>query len=302
MLTCFAMSLWSFSAISSVNYLIICIFLPCHSNIFVWDPSRSMIAAVENVGKAFLKMSRSFYDTLSFAGSVVVRMFHKDSYNSAVRMVLINQVFFTSVQILPLFITISIIFGSFSIGIVIQAIKSLGLADYLGKILMGLVVTELSPFITVLLIALRSSSAINTEIAVMKFNNEMKTLEAFNIDEVNYLFIPRIINGIISVVLLSAFFSIVALFSGLLFSNLIFGMSVNVYTDVLLKSANFYDIILSLFKCATFGFFITLIPIRFGLRASNELTSIPIAVLNGMVNVFIAIVLIEVFSLILSFI
>lgn len=261
-----------------------------------------MIAAVENVGKAFLNMSRSFYGTLSFAGSVVVRMFHKDSYNSAVRMVLINQIYFTSVQILPLFITISIIFGSFSMGIVFQAIKSLGLADYLGKILMGLVVTELSPFITVLLIALRSSSAINTEIAVMKFNNEMKTLEAFNIDEVNYLFIPRIINGIISVVLLSAFFSIVALVSGLLFSNLIFGMSVNVYTNVLLKSANFYDIVISLFKCATFGFFITLIPIRFGLHATNELTSIPIAVLNGMVNVFIAIVLVEVFSLILSFI
>jgi phospholipid/cholesterol/gamma-HCH transport system permease protein len=102
--------------------------------------------------------------------------------------------------------------------------------------------------------------------------------------------------------LLSAFFSIVALFSGLLFSNLIFGMSVNVYTNVLLKSANFYEIVISLFKCATFGFFITLIPIRFGLHATNELTSIPIAVLNGMVNVFIAIVLVEVFSLILSFI
>jgi len=75
----------------------------------------------------------------------------------------------------------------------------------------------------VLLIALRSSSAINTEIAVMKVNNELKTLDVFNIDVISYLFLPRIINGVVSVVLLSSLFSILALLSGLLFSNLILG-------------------------------------------------------------------------------
>lgn len=257
---------------------------------------------MEYIGKTCLNIAKYFYDTLSFAITVIIKMFHRGSYNSAVKMVLVNQIFFTSVQILPLFIGISVICGSLIIGIVFQIIKSLGLADYLGRILMGLVVTELSPFITVLLIALRSSSAINTEIAVMKVNNELKTLEVFNIDVIDYLFLPRIINGVISVVLLSALFSILALTSGLLFSRLIFGMSVDVYTNVLLKSANFYDIVISLIKCFTFGFFITLIPIRSGLQASNELTSIPVAVLNGMVKVFIAIVVIEVLSLILSFI
>jgi phospholipid/cholesterol/gamma-HCH transport system permease protein len=102
--------------------------------------------------------------------------------------------------------------------------------------------------------------------------------------------------------MLSSLFSVLALTSGLLFSMLIFGMSLDVYTNALLNSANFYDIFISIIKCCTFGFFITLIPIRFGLHASNELTSIPVAVLNGMVKVFIAIILIEVLSLILRFI
>jgi len=39
-------------------------------------------------------------------------------------------------------------------------------------------------------------------------------------------------------------------------------------------------------------------PIRFGLRASQEFTSIPIVVSSGMVNVFTAIIIIEVLSLI----
>ena len=259
-----------------------------------------MTAALEYVGKACLNMAKSFYDTLYFAITVFLKMFSRRSYSSAVKMVLVNQIYFTSMQILPLFIGISVIFGSIVISTVFQVIKNLGLEDYLGRLLMGLVVTELSPFVTVLLIALRSSSAINTEIAVMKVNNELKTLEAFNIDVIEYLFLPRIINGVVSVVLLSGLFSILALTSGMLFSKLIFGMSVDVYTNVLLKSSNFYDIVISLIKCSTFGFFITLIPIRFGQQASNNLTSIPVAVLNGMVRVFIAIVLIEVLSLILG--
>jgi len=261
-----------------------------------------MICAVERIGTSSLVVLKSFQDTLSFAITTFLRMFRRETYNSAMRMVLVHQIYFTAVQILPLFTIISIIFGSLFIGIVFQVIKNLGLVEYLGRILMGFVVAELSPFITVLLIALRSSSAINAEIAVMKVNNELRTLEVFNIDVVNYLFLPRIINGVISVVMLSSLFSVLALTSGLLFSMLIFGMSLDVYTNALLNSANFYDIFISIIKCCTFGFFITLIPIRFGLHASNELTSIPVAVLNGMVKVFIAIILIEVLSLILRFI
>jgi phospholipid/cholesterol/gamma-HCH transport system permease protein len=261
-----------------------------------------MLDLIENIGKTSISATRSFLDTLSFAFAIILKMFNKNSYSSATRMVLINQIYFTSVQILPLFIGISIIFGSLLIGIVFHIINNLGLAEYLGRILMGLVVTELSPFITVLLIALRSSSAINTEIAVMKVNKELDTLDKFNINVIDYLFLPRVINGVISVVLLSFLFSILALTSGLLFSKLMFGMSLDTYSNVLLNSANFYDIVISLVKCCTFGFFITLIPIRFGLHASKDLTSIPISVLNGMIDVFIAIVIIEVLSLILIFI
>ncbi|MGZ3593192.1 MAG: MlaE family ABC transporter permease [Syntrophales bacterium] len=260
-----------------------------------------MIDAIIRIGTTTINVTRTFRDTLYFAFTIILKMFNKNSYNSATRLVLAHQIYFTSIQILPLFIGISIIFGTLLMDIVIQIIKNLGLYEHLGRIIMVLVVTELAPFATVLFIALRSSSAINAEIAVMKVNKELNTLDKFNIDAVDYLFLPRVINGVISVVLLSAFFTILVLTSGLLFSKLFFGMSLESYSNVLLSSANFYDIVISLIKCCTFGFFVTLIPIRFGLRATNDLTSIPISVLNGMVDVFIAIIFIEVLSLILIF-
>lgn len=251
-----------------------------------------------NIGKLAIETTRSFIDTISFAGQVISRIFRPGTYNSAMRMVLVNQIYFTSVQILPIFIFVSIVLGSLLIGIAFQLLKQLGLTDYLGKVLMGLIVTELSPFFTVLFITLRSSSAINTEMAVMKVDGEINTLETFRIDIMNYLLLPRIINGVVSLVLLSSLFSILLLFSGFLFSWLIFGISTDVYSNILLNSANFSDMVISLIKCAVFGLFVTLIPIRYGLRASREFTSIPISVSGGMVKVFAAIIIIEVMSLI----
>jgi phospholipid/cholesterol/gamma-HCH transport system permease protein len=262
-----------------------------------------MIAAIENIGQGAINNFIALRNTLSFAIRVLVRLFNKQTYNSATRMVFINQFYFTSIQILPLFLFVAVVFGSMVNGMAFQVVKNLGLTDYLGRLLMGFVVTEVAPFVTVLLIALRSSSAINAEIAVMKVNLELNTLKTFDIDLIDYLFVPRVVNGMLSMVLLSSLFSLVILGIGLFVSSAIFGTSVDAYVSILLQSASISDIIIVLIKCATFGFFITLIPISRGFHASeHELTSIPISVLNGMVKVFLSIIVIEVLSLIIRFI
>lgn len=261
-----------------------------------------MITGIEVMGRSVINTLLSLRSTVWFAAQVIVRLLDLRTYNSASRMVFINQFYFTSVQILPLFLLVAVIFGSLVNGMAFQVIKDLGLHDYLGRLLMGFVVTEVAPFMTVLLIALRSSSAINTEIAVMKVNRELNTLDTFNIDLIDYLFVPRILNGVLSMVFLSSLFSQIVLAIGLFVSSAVFGTSVDAYIDTLLQSASLLDIVIVLFKCATFGFFITLIPIRQGLNASRELTSIPVAVLNGMVKVFLAIIVIEVLSSIIRFI
>jgi phospholipid/cholesterol/gamma-HCH transport system permease protein len=258
------------------------------------------MALLENIGRSATKFIKSFADIISFAGKILFRIFNRSTYTNATRTVLVDQIYYTSVQILPAFLIVSITFGSLLIGIVFHQLKELGLTQYLGNVLMGFVVAEFSPFMTVILITLRSGSAISTEMAVMKVNREISALETFRIDVNNYLLVPRIINGVISLVLLSSLFSIVLISSGLLFSQIIFGMSIDVYSNMLLSSANFSDIIIALLKSAVFGFFITLIPVHLGLRASHELTSIPVVVSRGMVNVFAAILIIEVLSLIIK--
>jgi phospholipid/cholesterol/gamma-HCH transport system permease protein len=262
-----------------------------------------MINAVEKIGNYTLRSINSLRSTLLFVAHIIICLFDRRSYNSASRLVFFNQFYFTSVQILPLFLFVAVIFGSMVNGMAFQVVKNLGLTDYLGRLLMGFVVTEIAPFITVLLITLRSSSAINAEIAVMKVNRELDTLALYNIDMIYYLFVPRVLTGILSVVMLSSLFSMVVLSIGLFVSSAIFGMSVDDYIGVLMQSTSLQDVTITLIKCGTFGFFITLIPISLGLHTRHrELTTIPIAVRNGMVRVFEAIIFIEVLSLIIRFI
>lgn len=258
----------------------------------------SMIEAIGRIGKSSIQFSRSMAETIDFSRQLLGTFFHRRTYNSATLSVLVNQIYFTAVEILPLFITVSIVLGSLVMGLVLQTLKNMGLTQYLGNILIGFAVNELSPFVTVLLIALRSGSAINTEIAVMKVNKELDTLRAFRIDPVNYLFFPRIVNGMVSLVLLTGLFSIVLIISGGLFSRIIFGMGLNIYIDLLARSVHLSDVVILLLKCSTYGFFITLIPIISGMRATHQLTTIPIAVLHGMIRVFLAIIFIEVLTLI----
>jgi phospholipid/cholesterol/gamma-HCH transport system permease protein len=261
-----------------------------------------MFKIIDKIGTSALRTVSSLRSTLAFAALVFVSIFDPRSYNSASRTVFIHQLYFTSVQILPLFLFVAAIVGVLTNGMAFQVVKNLGLSDYLGRLLMGFVLTELSPFVTVLLIVLRSSAAINTEIAVMKVTRELDTLERFRIDLLHYLFIPRILTGMISMVLLTSLFSLVVLASGLLISSIVFETSEETYIDTLLNSADVLDIVILLLKCATFGFFVTLIPIRQGMSATQELTSIPVAVLNGMVKVFLSIITIEVLLSLLRFI
>lgn len=222
-------------------------------------------------------------------------------FNRAAFDILVMQIFFTAYQLLNFFVILSAVFGSIFIGIVFQTVKSIGLVQYLGNIIMGVVVLEFSPLITVVLLALRSSSAVNSEIAVMKVNHEIDALESFGIDPVVYLFLPRIISFIISVTVLSSLFAIIVLFSGFAFSSAIFGMSLGIFTDMIVNSVTVFDIILFYIKTIVFGFFISVIPLYNGWKTKYRSTDIPVSVLSGMMGVFMSIVLVEVVSLVARF-
>lgn len=258
---------------------------------------------IEKLGGRFIRKLVNGQKALRFAMLCLRQMCRPGNYNPAMREVLTMQIYFTAVQVLLPFVFLSIVFGSFVLDIILEKIKEMGLTEYLGDILTGIIFVEIAPLLTVFWIAVRSSSAINAEIAAMTVHNEIKTLRYFGIDPVIYLFIPRIISTMFCTLIFDILFSIIIFFGGSLFSYGILGIAHEQYTAMFLEAIGFSDIALIFAKLLAFGFFLAFIPIHNGSRiSSHQLTDIPISVLSGMVRVFIAILVIELCSLTLKFV
>ncbi|MEA2073660.1 MAG: ABC transporter permease [Campylobacterota bacterium] len=255
---------------------------------------------LENIGDKTINSILSIYEVIRFTIICIVHIFNPRSYNPAMKMVLVKQIYFTAVTIVPLFIVLAILFGSIIIGVVIYLATEYSLQSEIGSIIVTFAIDEFSPFFTALLISLRSGAAVNTEISVMNVNKELNTLRAYKIDLIDYLFLPRIIAGVISVVSLSILFSVIMLSSGFLFTFFYMNMDFHTYTYILVNAIEIQDIVTLLVKGIAFGFVIMLIPIYSGLKTQHSYTAIPVSVLNGMVMLFIAIFFIEVLSLLIQ--
>jgi len=260
-----------------------------------------ILSFLEKTGAKTIDAIASLYEALKFAFICFFHMLNPRSYNPAMRALLIKQTYFTAIGIIPLFVMMAMFFGSIIVGVVIVLATEYGLGANIGSILIIFVVDEFSPFFTALLISLRSSTAVNTEIAVMKVNKELNTLSEYKINLIDYLFLPRIIGGIISVTSLSTLFAIIMLSSGYLFTLFYMNMDLHTYKKLLVDAISLKDIMILLLKSIAFGFVTMLIPIYSGLKTADAYTAIPISVLNGMVKVFIAIFSIEVLSLLTQF-
>lgn len=260
-----------------------------------------MLIFITNIGLQTINIFSILYEAVYFTFQCLFKLIQRKSYNSATIDILIKQIYFTAVQVLPILALIGLTFGLIFISLIVHLALDYGLKDHIGTLIITLVLNEFAPLMTVLLIALRSGAAINTEIAVMKVSNELNTLKAFHIDVIDYLFLPRIIAGVISLVFLASLLSIIMLSSGYIYLLLFFETGYDLFIRALIHAISIENFVLFFIKTLLFGFFVTLIPIYSGLKTSMSYTGIPIAVLNGMVKIIIAIMSIEVILLFIQF-
>lgn len=253
-------------------------------------------------GAALLATWHIWRDTLLFAASAIVTAATPAAYNSATRTVVMKQIYFTVVQILPGFTLFAALLSYVLIQIVVTTAASYGLSEYALEVSMRLLVLELLPLITALFVALRSSSAINTEIALMKINGELMALESNGVDTMRLEFMPRVIGGMISVLVLTAFTSVITLVLAYL---AVYGWQIWSLPDFSRIMGNVFqnDVLLGiLLKSLAFGLAVTVIPVAEGIATPRMLFMAPISVLRGMVRLFFLIMLIEVASLALKYI
>jgi len=128
--------------------------------------------------------------------------------------IVIRQLYFIGVNSL-LIVIIAGIFIGMVLGL--QGYTTLvhyGAEDSLG-VLIGLsLVRELGPVVAALLYAGRAGSALTAEIGLMKATEQLAGMEMMAVDPVRRLISPRFLAGFLALPLLSAIFTLLAIFGG----------------------------------------------------------------------------------------
>ncbi len=260
-----------------------------------------LVDFISLIGRKAIRAYKLITDILSFIYETLKLILKPSSYDGATNRVLIRQIYFTSIQVLPYFLTLSLFFGATLVGLSTGALKKMNLLDSLGEAFFAFVVIEIAPFFTVILLSLRSATAMSSEIAIMKVNNEIDTLKAFGINPNRYIALPRIVAGVVSMVILSFLFATISIGGGVISSFLFFGTSVKGYMYLVINNFVISDFLYLLIKSIFLAIVMVMIPIYSALRTPKKLSAVPISVSNGMVRLFDAIILIEVVTLTLRF-
>ncbi len=261
-----------------------------------------LAASIESLGTKVTGWFTVGYAIFAFLAKAILLLLDRTTWNRATYDVVVKQVYFTAVQILPVFLGYVLVISWLIITIILTTARDFGLTAFASEMTIRVLVLELLPFLTALFIALRSGSAINTEIALMQVNNELDALAHCKVPPMQFEFLPRLIGGVISSLSLAGLAGVLALVLSYLS---IYGLSMagfEAFTQIIAKIFNFSILAGLIFKCILFGLAVTLIPVTAGLETPKKLFMVPVSVLRGMMRVFFAIVAIEVVSLALKYI
>src|SRR5574340_84329 len=261
-----------------------------------------LAASIESLGAKIVGWFTVAYGMFAFLARAGLLLLDPTTWNRATFDVVIKQVYFTAVQILHIFLAYAVVISWLIISIILSTARDFGLSEFASEMTIRTLVLELLPFLTALFIALRSGSAINTEVALMKVNNELDALAHCKVPPMQFEFLPRLVGGVISVITLSALAGLLALLVGYL---AIYGVNTagfEPYTRTIAKILDFQILAGLVVKYVLFGLAVTLIPVTAGLETPKKLFMVPVSVLRGMMRVFLAIVAIEVVSLALKYI
>ncbi|WP_456325379.1 ABC transporter permease [Desulfonauticus submarinus] len=246
------------------------------------------------LGKVFTDRFITYIQSLNIFLSVLPSLFSFKIFNRAIFRVFVRQLYFTAVQSFFPILVSALLLGSIIVNYILELLISLNSYDRIGEFIVKVIFYEISPLIVFIIILVRSSTAVISELSVMKLYNEIDTLIFFDISIEEYLFLPRILAFFISSVMLNFYFIIISLIGGYLTLGFLHEINYENYIYQITNFLGFKDLFITVLKSSIFGLILSLISIQKGISVANSITEVPINLINGMMSIVTAIILIEI--------
>lgn len=258
----------------------------------------------------FKKTGRAIYSLIDQAGGIIglfvasmATIFHmsKNQKNLIYREV-IRQIYFTGFMGASLVVTIAFIIG-FIVTFYLSQFSALITIDIEGQIFSIIVIRELGPLLTAILIVARSSTAISAEIATMMLTHEYEAVEISGADPLQIIVLPRLIGVIISMLALNILFDAVGIFGGV-FTNKLLNPDIQYIPNVLrvfyyLSALEIFIIIL---KSLVLGAIVSITSVYAGFKLPNKAPSVAVSTQRGVMLGILWVFVADVFITILFYI
>jgi phospholipid/cholesterol/gamma-HCH transport system permease protein len=190
------------------------------------------------------------------------------------RGITVRQIFFTGFEALPLVSIVAAFVGA-TIILQTQLVAAAVPGEIVGQILVAVVLRELAPLVTAIVITGRSGTAIATELGNMKASAEILGLASLGIDPMRFIVWPRLVGVIVSVLVLTVYFGAVAILSGYMVSV---AMGASTLVDLrggFAESIMPWDLPLFFIKGIGLGTIVGWLPCHFGLQVHGSPTEVP---------------------------
>lgn len=207
------------------------------------------------------------------------------SSSKVVRPLIREEIYRCGVRMLPMIGFLGVALGLVIIGQTIALLSRANFQELAGKLMVTVVVRELGPLITALVVLARAGTANVIELGTARALGEVEALEALNIDPVHYLVMPRMVGMAIAVFSLTVYLILITLLSGYLF---VFLQDIPLrpgdYFNQLASALVWEDFVLLGLKTLVFGIIVALATCYQGLAQPLRLEEVPAASTRAVVG------------------
>ncbi|HMN69670.1 MAG TPA: ABC transporter permease [Bdellovibrionales bacterium] len=253
---------------------------------------KSLHASLESMGRWVLNPIEYTLEVLLMIYlSIRAAFFDQAQGLRSIFTVVSAQIYFTGFQALPLISVLALASGSVVILQSSTNLSLLGGGAILGDLIVAIIVRELAPLLTALIVIARSGTAVASDIGNMRVNREIEALEAMGIHPLSYVVFPRLMGGVVSVVCLAVYFVLVACMGGYFVTSLLHDLPFSFYGDSLARAFSSADVGLFFLKNTFSGLIIFMICCYQGFLVKQSPHEVPQVTTKAVVNSVIYVVI-----------
>ena len=253
------------------------------------DPRRSH-PLIEEAGHATRQLIGDLSDQVDFLGSVAANLPASLVNRKRMRWPEVRHVFeLAGANAVPIVSLISLLLGFIIAFESAQRLAEFGAQLYVANTITVVMVREMGPLMTAILLAGRSASAFAAEIGTMKVNEELNALETLGLSPVRFLVVPRIVAGVLVAPLLTCYSILMGMLGGALVM-LGLGFSLMLILHQMSSSVHLHDLAAGISKSVVFGVIVSGVGCWRGLQTEQGPSAVGLSTTKAVVTSLLLII------------